>query len=98
MPSTTCQLASTACNSVARRSSNSGMATTLDAKIGAAMRLPSASQISNSQPSRASTTCRKKSDGVSMGTGASNVISAAEVITHPVAASASKAPNCTMHQ
>ena len=36
--------------------------------------------------------------GVSMGTGASKVMSAAEVSTQPVAASASRAPNCTMHQ
>ena len=36
--------------------------------------------------------------GVVMGTGASKVISAADVMTQPVPASASKAPNCTMHQ
>ena len=66
--------------------------------MGAASTPPTASQISNSQPSLASTTWRTKAMGPVMGTGASKVMSAAEVITQPVAAKASRAPNWNMHQ
>ena len=69
LASTTAQLVSTAWRTVMRLSSISGMATTLDAKMGAARKLPSASQMANSAPSRASTTWRRKSMGVSTGTG-----------------------------
>jgi hypothetical protein len=95
---TTPQLSNTACHSEMRRSSKSGMVMTLEAKMGAAITPPSASHISNSQPSLAPTTRRKKSTGVWIGMGESSVISAAEVSTQPVDASASSKPNCTMHQ
>ena len=70
---TACQRVSTACNSVARRSSSSGMATTLDAKMGAAIRLPSVSQFQTTSPSRAMTTWRKNQRRL-VGTGASKVM------------------------
>ena len=44
---TACQLVSTACITVARRSSNIGMDTTLEANKGAAIRPPSVSHSSN---------------------------------------------------
>ena len=95
---TVCQLVSTACHRLTRRSSSNGIATTLEAKMGAASRLPSASQSAKSVLSGASTTCVMKSMGLSMGTGASSVMSADDTSTQPVPASASKAPNCTRHQ
>jgi hypothetical protein len=47
LTSTACQLVNTACITLARRSSSSGMATTLEANMGAAMTPPMASQSSN---------------------------------------------------
>ena len=47
---THCQLVSTAWRRPTRRSSSSGMATTLEAKMGAAIKPPISSQSSNSQP------------------------------------------------
>ena len=91
------QLVSTAPSTpMSSRSCSNGIATTLDANTGAASRPPSASQASNSQPCSARTTTRRKSAGVLTGAGAKVQISAAEVITQPVPASASSRPNTTM--
>ena len=98
LASTTRQLVSTAAMSGMRRSSMSGMDTTLEAKIGAARTPPMNSQVSNRKLSGASTTWRRKSIGALTGAGAIKVIRAADVMTQPVPASASNMPNCTRHQ
>ena len=71
----------TARNSGVERSSNNGMATTLDAKIGAASTLPSISQPGNNSDWSSRTTTRRKSIGPRTGAAAKRVISAADVST-----------------
>ena len=95
LASTQRQLVSTAWRTVTGRSSSSGMATTLEANTGAAISAPSISHASNSQWSRASMTWRAKSSGVVMGVGENAVMTAADVTTQPVPASASSRPKRT---
>ena len=95
---TTCQLVSTAVLTLTCLSSSKGMATTLDANMGAANIAPTASHTSNNQLCGDRTTRCTKSAGEFTGPGAKRVISAADVSTQVVAAAASKRPKRNMHQ
>ena len=77
---------------VTRRSSSNGMDTTLEANIGAARRRPVPAKLKQVTVG-ASTRHLHKVHRPWTGYGASNVMSAAEVSTQPVPASASNRPN-----
>ncbi|MEZ5702057.1 MAG: hypothetical protein R3E42_08970 [Burkholderiaceae bacterium] len=73
-------------------STSIGKATTEEANTGAASKAPIRSQTSKSPSSLTSTTWRKKSIGLAIGTGDQSVIKPAEVNTQPVPANPSKTP------
>jgi len=91
----TATLVVTALSTPCGRSSNIGIATTLLANMGAASTLPSSSQVSKRWPCSSSTTTRRKSSGLFTGAAAKRVMSAADVNTQPVPASASRPPKST---